>query len=192
MTRWIGLAIAVGLGAVTLARAQGASAAQVPRLPSLGSLTQPTPNDYRGTIEFLWEIRGPHGWSKERWSASVDVSGVQCTGTSDISSDGQVTHVDLRGPGLFHITFDPARGQYTFEVACPDSTHPSKSSWTDTNSSASSRARRPRRVRGTAERRTRTARRAARRCPGVSATSASRKARERDVGVAPDRETEGT
>lgn len=135
MTRWIGLAIAVGLGAVTPARVQGASAAQVPRLPSLGSLTQPTPNDYRGTIEFLWEVKGQHGWSKERWSASVNVSGVQCTGTSDISSDGQVTHVDLRGPGLFHITFDPARGQYTFEVACPDSAHPNESSWTDTNSS---------------------------------------------------------
>jgi hypothetical protein len=109
-----------------------AGAGQLPRLPGLGS---PPQNDYRGSIEFLWEVKGSHGWSKERWSASVSASGVQCTGTSDVSSDGQVTHVDLHGPGLFHITFDPARGEYTFEVACPDATRPNESSWTDTNSS---------------------------------------------------------
>jgi hypothetical protein len=105
-------------------------------LPGLGSPTvPPTQNDYRGTIEFLWEVQGPAGSMKERWVASVTASGVQCTGAIDDISQGQLTHTDLRGPGLFHITFDPARGQFTFELACPNASHPNESSWTDTNSS---------------------------------------------------------
>ena len=131
MTRWIGASVAVALGVVARAGAE-----QLPRVPGLGSLTVPqTQNDYRGTIEFLWEVKGPAGSMKERWVASVNATGVQCTGTSDDISQGQLTHTDLRGPGLFHITFDPARGQFTFEVACPNATHPNESSWTDTNSS---------------------------------------------------------
>jgi hypothetical protein len=119
------------------------------QLPSLRSLTPPkVQNDYRGTIEFLWEVQAAANWSKERWSATVDASGVQCTGASDDMSQGQLTHVDLRGPGLFHITFDPARGQYTFEVACPSATHPAESSWTDTNSSYKQRGKEGETVKG--------------------------------------------
>ena len=114
----------------------GVAAAQLPRLPGLGSLTVPaTQNDYRGSIDFLWEVQGPAGWMKERWTASVNASGVQCTGTSDDMSQGQLTHVDLRGPGLFHLVFDSAQGQFTFEVACPNATRPNESSWSDSNSS---------------------------------------------------------
>jgi hypothetical protein len=128
----VAIALSTSL-ALTMARA---GAAQLPRLPALGSLTVPQPqNDYRGTIEFLWEVQGSAGWMKERWTASVNATGVQCTGASDDMSQGQLTHTDLRGPGLFHITFDPARGQYTFEVACPNATRPNESSWTDTNAS---------------------------------------------------------
>ena len=93
------------------------------------------PNDYRGSIDFLWEVQGPAGSMKLRWSASVNASGVQCTGSEDVTSQGQLTHTDLHGSGLFQMRFDSARGEYSFEVACPNATHPTESSWTDTDAS---------------------------------------------------------
>jgi len=106
------------------------------RVPGLGTLKPvAVQNDYRGSIEFVWEVQGPAGSMKLRWSATVNASGVQCTGAEDEVSQGQLTHTDLRGPGLFQIRFEPARGQYTFEGACPNAAHPTESSWTDTDSS---------------------------------------------------------
>src|SRR5262245_12057233 len=111
------LSTSVSVMAAAMARAGGA---QLPKLPGLGSLkVPPTQNDYRGSIEFLWEVKGPAGSMKEKWTATVNATGVQCIGTSDVTSQGQLDHTDLRGPGLFHLAFDSGRGEYAFELACP-------------------------------------------------------------------------
>src|SRR5262245_984943 len=98
----LALAVAAAI-AGSIARA---GAAQLPRIPGLGSPPQ-VQNDYSGSIDFQWEVRGPSGWMKEKWSAVVRATGVECTGTSDDMSQGQLKHTDLHGPGLFHITLDP-------------------------------------------------------------------------------------
>jgi hypothetical protein len=111
---------------LTLARATGA---------------QPPPrrqNDYRGHIDFTWEVKGPAGSMKRHWTATVNATSVDCLGAEDATSQGQTNHTDLHGPGLLQIRFESEQ-EYSFEVACPSPEHPTESSWTDMERSETQR-----------------------------------------------------